>query len=571
MTKKAKKQQPEGEKPDPLNLDPKELYFIPLGGSEQFGVNFNLYAHAGKWLAVDCGIGFADERFPGVDILLPDPAFIAERRKNLTGLIVTHAHEDHVGAIPYLWPRLKCPIHTTEFTAEVLRRKFKESPECRDAKIDIIKPGGRLELGPFTAHFIHVAHSIPDTVSVVIETKAGRILHSGDWNLDPRPVLKGPTDEKSFRAYGKKGIDAYIGDSTNADVAGRAGSESDVEEGLAKLFAEIRGRIAITIFASNIGRIRSIARAAKKNGRHVVLVGRSLHNMTGAARETGHLTGLADFVQENDAERLPHDRLVYIVTGSQGEARAALARIARGDFDGLSFGRGDTIIFSSRAIPGNEAEINIVRNNLAASGARVVTHRDTPHCIHVSGHPCRDEIADMYEWVQPALVVPVHGERTQLEAQAAFARQKKIDNVIVPVNGSVVQLTGKTGIVGQVQTGLLAVEPNRIISADHAAIAERRKLQFTGAVHATVVLDDRGDLAADPEVTTMGLIDPEDPAGKRLEADLRTEIEEIVADMDRDDRRDDGAVHEEVRIGLRRLIQDALGMKPRASVHVIRV
>lgn len=556
---------------DNLELDPRELYFLPLGGSEQFGVNFNLYAHKGQWLAVDLGIGFADHRYPGIDILLPDPKFLEERRGDLVGLIVTHAHEDHVGAIPYLWPRLKCPVWCTKFTAEVLKKKISEHPECRDMPINVVNVGGKFRAGAFTLHAVHVAHSIPDTFSLVIETKAGRVVHSGDWNLDPTPVINGPTDSEALKKFGQMGVTAYIGDSTNANVPGRSGSELDVEKGLTALFGEIKGRIAVTMFASNVGRMRSIAKAAKAYGRHVGLVGRSLHTMAAAGRECGYLDGLPPFLDFEEMDDLPPEKCVLIVTGSQGEARAALARIARGDYRGVNFGRGDTVVFSARPIPGNEADINAVQNALVAAGVQVIAVRDTKHTIHVSGHPCQDELADMYQWVRPKLVVPVHGEHTHLVAQAEFARSCQIENVIVPNNGSVIQLSGTPAVVGHVETGLLAVEPARLLSSDHPAIAERRKLQFTGAVHVTVVLDKRGDIAGDILVSTMGLIDPDSEEEVQLEHDIVDEAGDIINGMEREDRREDHLVKEEVRIGVRRLVQDILRMKPKAAVHVVRV
>lgn len=554
-----------------MKLNPQDAYFVPLGGSEQFGVNLNLYAHGGKWLAVDCGIGFADHRFPGIDILLPDPEFIEQRREDLAGMIITHAHEDHIGAVAHLWPRLQCPVYCSEFTAAILRKKISEAPQSRQIKIKVVRAGESVDIGPFKVHFIHVAHSIPDTVALMIETAAGNILHSGDWNLDPHPVLAPQTDADAFRACGQKGIMAYVGDSTNADVPGRSGSEMDVQKGLADLFRECRGRIAITIFASNIGRVHSIAKAAKDAGRRVALIGRSLHTMTGAARDCGYLRDIPDFMSDDEIGYLPDNEQVLIVTGSQGEARAALARIARGENSNIGLRKGDTVIFSSRAIPGNELEINTVRNNIVASGATVVTPRDTKHIIHVSGHPCRDELADMYQWLRPGLVVPVHGERTQLEAQAEWARKCQIDNVIVPGNGMVIKLSGTPEVVGHVPTGLLAVEPGRILAADHAAIADRRKLQFTGVVHVTLVMDRRGELMAEPHLTTTGLIDTDNEAELKVEEDLIIEIEDIIADMETHDRKDDHAVHEEVRIGVRRFVHMLMHIKPLTTVHVVRV
>jgi len=555
-----------------IGLDPKQIYFIPLGGSEQFGVNFNLYAHDGKWLAVDCGMGFADEKLPGIDIVLPDPSFIEPYKADLSALVITHAHEDHIGAVALLWPRLKCPIYCTEFTASVLKRKIDEVAASRDAVINVVQPGESVSVGPFKLEFIQVSHSIPDTAALLIETKAGRVLHSGDWNLDPTPVLGTPTDEEALKKAGAKGILAYIGDSTNAEVPGRTGSEIEVEKGLAKLFTECKGRIGITIFASNIARVQSIVKAAKATDRRVALVGRSLHSMVASAVDCGYLRDIPDFISDEEIGYLPEEKQVMIVTGSQGEARAALARIARGDHQDIVFGRGDTVIFSSRAIPGNEKEINTVRNNLSAAGVHVITPNDTMHTIHVSGHPCRDEIIDMINWVKPKVVVPVHGERVMLEAQAELARQCQVKHVIVPNNGSVICLgPAKPEVIDHVPTGLLAVEKNRIIDSNHASISERRKLQFSGTVHVTLVVNARGDLIADPKVSTVGLIDEENPGEKKILRDLLGEIEDTLGDMEREDLMDDHAVHEEVRIGVRRYIQVVLGMKPKTTVHVVRV
>ncbi len=555
-----------------LHLDPKQVYFVPLGGSEQFGVNFNLYAHDGQWLAVDCGMGFADEKFPGIDIVLPDPSFIESDKKDLKALVITHAHEDHIGAVAHLWPRLKCPIYCTEFTASVLKRKLDEVPASRDAIVNTVKSGDHINVGSFTLEFIQVSHSIPDSFALVVGTKAGRVLHSGDWNLDPTPVLGARTDEAALKQLGKQGVLAYIGDSTNAEVPGRTGSETEVEAGLAKVFAECKGRIGVTVFASNIARVQSIVRAAKACDRRVALVGRSLHSMVASAVDCGYLRDIPDFISDEEIGYLPEEKQVMIVTGSQGEPRAALARIARGDHPDISFGRGDTVIFSSRAIPGNEKEINTVRNNLSAAGVQVVTPNDTAHTIHVSGHPCRDEIADMIGWLRPRLAVPVHGERIMLEAHAELARACQVPHVIVPNNGSVVCLgPGQPEVVDHVQTGLLAVEKNRIIDSSHASISERRKLQFSGTVHVTLVINARGDLIADPQITTVGLIDESRLEEKKILRDLLDQVEDTLADMVREDLMDDHAVHEEVRIGVRRYIQVVLGMKPKTTVHVVRV
>lgn len=552
-------------------LDKDALYFIPLGGSEQFGVNLNVYATGNDLLAVDCGLGFADEHYPGIDLLLPDPAYLEDNREYLKALIITHAHEDHIGAVAYLWERLGCPIYASPFAAAVLAQKFEEK-KPRKIPIHVIKPLDIVEIGEFKVQFLPVSHSIPESMSLLIETKLGRVVHSGDWNLDPKPVINKPTDPALFKSVGDKGVLAYIGDSTNAEVPGRAGSESDVEKGLAAEFKNHKGRIAVTIFSSNIGRIESIIRAAQSAGRSVGVLGRSLHRMIGAARDTGYLRSLPDFVQEEDFDSIPDDQLLVIVTGSQGEYRSALAKISRGDFQGFKLDKNDTVIFSARPIPGNDKDINAVKNNLSAAGVKVVTPSDTDNIIHVSGHPCRDEIAEMYSWLRPAIVIPVHGERTQLDAQAAFARHCQVKTAIVPNNGSVIKLApGKPEIIDHVPTDLLAVDQKRIIPSDHQSIAARRKLQYTGAVHVTIVMSANGKLLAAPKVDTVGLIDEEEAAEQQILDNLHEEILDLIEEMKREDLKDDDFVTEELRIGVRRFMVHILGLKPKTTVHLVRV
>lgn len=555
-----------------LNLDLEELYFIPLGGSEEFGINLNVYAHQNQLLVVDMGIGFADQRFPGIDILLPDPAFIESRKKNIAGLIITHAHEDHIGAVPYLWPRLKCPVYCNEFTAAVLRNKFAERDDCKDAEIHIVPQNSHIQCGPFHTTFLPMVHSIPQTSSLLIETKAGRVFHSADWNLDERPMIGKAMNPEPLQKASEKGVLAYIGDSTNAENKGRAGSESDVGPGLEKLFKDCKGRIAVTIFSSNIGRIKSIAKAAQACGRHTAIIGRSLHRMIGVARECGYLNDIPEFVSEEEAGYLPNDKIVMICTGSQGEPRAMLSRIARGDHKEISLSKGDTVFFSSRAIPGNEKEIIALKNTLIASGVKVITPRDTDETIHVSGHAYADEIKDMYAWVKPNVVVPVHGERSMLEAQSQLAQECGIKNTILPNNGSVIHLKKDASeVIGHVETGILVVEPGRIVKSDHAGINQRKKLQYSGTVHVSLVMNARGDLVADAQISSMGLVDLESEEGHKFIEDIAQEIEDILADLTREELYDDQFVAEEIRIGIRRFVYHTIRIKPQTTVHLVRV
>lgn len=548
-----------------------DFYFLPLGGSEQFGVNLNVYMVDGDMIAVDCGIGFADERFPGIDLLLPDPQFLADHQDDLKGMIITHAHEDHVGAVARLWDRFQCPLYATEFTAEVLKKKLQEQG-LRKVKVNVIEANKPFHLGAFEVQPLHVSHSVPQSVSLFIKTQYGNVLHSGDWNLDPAPTVGSPTDEAAFRAAGEEGVLAYIGDSTNAEVNGYSGSEADVAKGLEAEFMNHKGKIAVTTFSSNIGRVHSIAKAAQAADRQVAVIGRSLHNMIGCAKNCGYLGDVPDFLDEGDIGLIPDDKLVVIVTGSQGEFRAALSKISRGDHRSMKLNPDDTVIFSSRAIPGNERGINGVKNNLTGAGVRVVTPNDTEHKIHVSGHPCRDEIGQMFQWLKPKTVIPVHGERTQLEAHAKFAETCQVKHTIVPSNGSLIKLSGgQPKIVDHLDVDVLAVDQKRVIRSDHKSIIARRKLQYTGALHVSLVLDAKGKLLNDPKFETVGLLDVDNPGEIQIEDNLADEIEGLLEDMTFDELIDDHFVEEELRIGLRRFCHHVLGIKPKATIHVLRV
>ncbi len=554
-----------------MTLNPDDLIFIPLGGSEQFGANLNVYGYQDDLLIIDMGIGFADEYYPGVDILLPDPTYLEKNKKKVAGMIITHAHEDHIGGVAHLWPRIKCPIFCTEFTAEILKKKLAENPECKGARIRVVKQQQPIKIGVFTTTFIPVSHSIPNSSSIVIETDLGRIVHSGDWNLDPKPVLGKKTEEKIFRSIGDKGVLAYVGDSTNAGVDGFSGSESDVEKGLAEVFKSCEKRIVVTMFASNIGRVRSICKAAEANDRSVAVLGRSLHRMIGAAQKCGYLDDVRDFVDEKDISVLPRENIVVIATGSQGEARAQIARIARGDQRNVNLDQGDTVIFSARPIPGNEKEINFVQNRLAAAHINVINPRDTKQVIHVSGHPARDEIKIMYDWLRPEIVVPVHGEKIMIEDQAELARQSQIRHAIVPNNGSVIRLApGTPQIIDHVENGLLAVEPGRIISASHVAISDRRKLQVTGTCHISIVIDANSNLMASPQITSVGLIDEKDEDDLEFIEDLKDEIQELIGGLKRRKMTTDDMA-EKIRIAIRKDIYEVLRIKPKVSVHITRI
>ena len=362
-----------------------DLAFLPLGGTGEIGMNLNLYRCDGQWLAIDCGIGFGGNELPEADVIMPDPAFIAERRDKLLGLVITHAHEDHVGAVAHLWRQLRCPVYATPFTAAVLRRKLTEAHLVNEVRLHVIPPGGSFELGPFRLQFLRVAHSTPEAQGLAIRTPYGTVVHTGDWKLDPHPLVGPPTDEAAFSALGDEGVLAMVCDSTNALVEGHSGSEGEVRRSLSALIKSIEGRVAVTCFASNVARVESVAIAARDAGRTVALVGRSLRNLETAARETGYLSTIPQFVSEDAANDVPDENLLILITGSQGEARSALARVAADTHPNIALGEGDTVIFSSRMIPGNEKAIGAVQDNLVRRGVRVMT--DDDHMVHVSGHP----------------------------------------------------------------------------------------------------------------------------------------------------------------------------------------
>lgn len=557
---------------DIISLPPEDLHFIPLGGCQEFGLNFNLYAYGGKFLAVDCGIGFADDRHPGIDLLLPDPVFIEENARDLLGIVITHAHEDHVGAVPYLWARLKCPIYCTPFVASFLRRKCSEFDDVAGMVINEILPDQIIKIGPFTVGVIGVTHSTPSTISLTIDTPVGLVVHGNEWNLDPTPKVGGVTNREGFKIAGRKGVLAYVGDSTNSPFSGTSIGESKVEETLEQAFSTCNGRICVTMFASNIGRIISIARAAKKVGRQVCLAGRSLHNYTAVAQEHHMLRDIPELIDTRRAAGLPPNRVVYVVTGSQGEERAVMSRISNQDYRDIKLSSGDTVIFSARPIPGNERGISAIKSRLWGAGINVIDVHSHP-TIHATGHPFREEVSEMIDWVRPKILIPIQGERLHLEAQVEIARGKQVPFTIVPENGSVIRLAD-TGAqeIGRVPVGILAVEPSRVIATSHPALVERRQLQGAGVLMVTAVINNTGRLAVPVQVSGIGLFDTQDSEDMIVMRDIARAVEGRLDDL-RDDGRieDQVVVLDELRIAARRVVNAALGVKPKVMMHVVRV
>ena len=545
-----------------------ELIFLPLGGSGEIGMNMNLYGFAGQWLLVDLGVTFADSDIPGVDLITPDPTFIADRRDDLAGLIITHAHEDHLGAVAHLWRRLRCPVWATPFAGNLLRNKLEEAGLLHEVPLHVIEPGQRLQIGPFSIDFVPLTHSTLEMNALAIRTDAGLVLHTGDWKLDPEPLVGPGSDQEALRLLGDEGVMAMIGDSTNALIEGTSGSEAEVRDKLLEICANRRGRVAVTTFASNVARIDTVARVAAANGRHLVLVGRSLWRILAAARDCGYLQHIAPPLTDDEGGYLPPDKVMFLCTGSQGEPRAALARIATGDHRHVVFEKGDLVIFSSRVIPGNETAIGRVQNRLLWNGVEVVGEEEGG--VHVSGHPCRDELAEMYRLVRPKIAVPVHGEYKHMLAHAELARSMQVPEAMVIENGQALRLEpGGTEVVAEVQSGRCFVDGDVVVPANDDGIRMRRKLSFSGGGAVILVANQDGELLADPELILQGLAT--DHGLTSLEEEGARAVENAVNNLPRLARRDDVRVTEAARIALRRLIRKRLGKRAVIEARIIRV
>ncbi len=550
-----------------------ELVFAPLGGVGEIGMNLAIYglgdARRRQWLAVDCGVSFAaEEHLPGVDLILPDIRYLEEERKNLAGIVLTHAHEDHFGALLELWPKLKVPVYATPFSAALLRAKCAGEPNAPDIEVTIVDRDGRFQVGPFDIELVTMAHSIPEANALIIRTPRGTVLHTGDWKIDPTPILNDPTDEKKLRALGDEGCLALIGDSTNAVREGTSPSEADIARVIAELVRSAPRRVAVTTFASNVARLRAVADAARAADREVVVIGRAMERIVQIARETGHFDGVQPFRSIDAYGNLPPDKVVALCTGSQGEPRAALARIAEDQHPDVTLSKGDRVIYSARTIPGNEKAVGRIINALIEQGVEVIT--DRTHLVHVSGHPRRDELKELIGWVRPTILVPVHGEALHLHEHARLARSLGIKKVVPCRNGDLVRLAPSAGLVDEVPAGRIYKDGNLLVDAQQRTVADRRRLSFAGAISVALALTEKGELAADPEVDLIGI--PErDRAGELLEEVVYDAVLGTFDSLPRARRRDPDSVAEAVRRGVRSAVAGRWGKKPMCHVHVLPV
>ncbi|MCZ4282014.1 ribonuclease J [Kiloniella laminariae] len=546
-----------------------ELLFLPLGGTGEIGMNLNLYGHDGKWLMVDLGISFADgARLPGVDVIMPDPSFIEDQRENLVGLVLTHAHEDHIGAIPHLWAELRCPIFATPFTKTMVYSKLVEAGLEDQAEITVIPVGGSFKAGPFEVEMISMTHSIPEPSALLITTPAGKVFHSGDWKFDPDPLVGPDFDQKRLESLADENILAMISDSTNVMSSSEVGSESSVRTGLVDVISKQRNRVLVTCFASNVARVASVMKAAQECGRRVVLMGRSMQRIYAAARENGYLLNMPPLLSEEEFSYTPRDEVLILCTGSQGEPRAALTRLARDEFKNVHVDAEDTVIFSSRIIPGNETTIFNIHNTLASKGVKIITDRDAH--VHVSGHPGRDEVKKLYQWVKPQISIPVHGEARHLHEHAKLAGECGVKTQIVAQNGDLIRLApGRPDKVDDVHSGLLAIEGDRLISIDSPIIKSRQKMMYNGAAMITLVIDEDGKLATMPDVSIQGVVDSLDEPDDYK--DIVIAVRNGVRLLKKTEMKRDELVREVAIRALRRHCNKVFSKKPVTDVHIVRL
>lgn len=550
-----------------------ELVFVPLGGFGEIGMNLALYGlgprRRRKWLMVDCGLTFAEPERAGIEIIMPDPQFAEKIKRDLVGLVITHGHEDHIGALADLWPKLECPVYATPFAAGLFAMRIAGEAGASELRIKTIVQGTRLALGPFDVEFIPVAHSIPESCALAIRTCCGMILHSGDWKIDPDPGVGGSTDIKRLIEIGNEGVLALICNSTNILREGTSPSEGEVAGSLRDIIAVARGRVVVTSFASNVARIRAVAEAARAAGRKAILVGRAMERVVAVARDCGYLDGIEEFLSLNSYSALARDEVVLLATGSQGERRAAMARISEDDHPIVRLAPGDTVVFSSRTIPGNEREVRRIVNNLVKQGVEVIT--DGMALIHASGHPRRGEVAKFYEWIRPKIAIPAHGEELHLEEHARFAALCGVEHVVKARDGDVVLLApGAPTIIDEVPHGRLCKDGNALLSLDDETVKTRQRLAFAGIVTIALAVDGKGEMAGVPDVVLAGL-PAKTRAGLVLEEIVDAALFETFDALPRPKRRDANLVSTAVEKAVRAAVAAAWGKKPTVHVLVVEV
>jgi ribonuclease J len=553
-------------------MNKEQILFCPLGGSGEIGMNLNLYAYGKedneKWIAVDMGVTFADDSIPGVDLIYPDPSFLLGKKKDLLGIVLTHAHEDHIGAVAIIWPKLRCKIYATPFTAALLREKFKEKKIDISNYLNIVQLNSKINLGPFEIDFITLTHSIPEPNGLCIKTPSGIVLHSGDWKCDPNPLVGEKIDEKKLKEIGKQDVLAMICDSTNVINEGRAGSELDVRESLLKIISKLKKKIIVTSFASNVARMETIFYCAKKTNRKISLVGRSMHRIYKAAKQCGYLQNTIDPTDARDSKNTSRENIIYLCTGSQGEPMGAMKRIASGIHPDVHLDSGDTVIFSSKIIPGNEKKLYLMHNEIAKNAVDIITEENA--FVHVSGHPNREDLKDMYKWIKPRSVIPVHGEHRHMIEQAKFAKEMQVPHSLQIENGDIVRIfPGENPqIIDKAPTGRMYLDGNIGVSEDSPSIKERKNLSTNGYLEVTVLISNNGKIKR-PIVSFKGI--PVEEISETFIFDIEDEVANVCRTFSIQNKKQEENLIQTLKQCCRKIIKDSTGKKPYTTINIARI
>jgi len=553
-------------------MSKEELLFCPLGGSGEIGMNMNLFAYGKednqKWIIVDMGVTFADDSIPGIDLIMPDPGFIIDKKDDLLGVVLTHAHEDHIGAVAHIWPELKCKLYATPFTAALITEKFKEKKIDISSFLKIVPLNSKIKLGEFEIDFVTLTHSILEPNGLSIKTPLGTILHTGDWKIDPNPLIGNKIDEEKLKKIGDEGVSAMICDSTNIFSPGRAGSESDVRDSLLRIMELKTKRILVTSFASNVARMESIFYCAKKTGRSICLVGRSMHRIYKAAKKCGYLKGLIEPLEARDAKKVSKNKILYLATGSQGEPMGAMNRIINGTHPEVFLEDGDCVIFSSKIIPGNEKKLYQLQNLIVKNNMEIISEENA--FVHVSGHPNRDDLKDMYKWVKPKSVIPVHGEHRHMQEHVKFAKEMQVPKTLLIENGDIIKLLpGKVPeIVDKAPSGRIYLDGSVNVETDSQSIKDRKNLSINGYLEITLLLSNNGKIKK-PIISFKGI--PESEKKDPFIFDMEDEIFNICRTFSLDNAKQQKNLIETIKQNCRRIVREKTGKKPFTNINIARV
>ena len=550
-----------------------DFIFCPLGGSGEIGMNMNLFAYGKKenrkWLIVDIGVTFADDTLPGIDLIYPDPGFIINKKDDIEGLVLTHAHEDHIGAIAHIWPKLLCNIYATPFTSLLIKEKFREKKIDVGNKLKIVELNGNIQLGPFNIEFITLTHSILEPNGLSIETAAGTVLHTGDWKCDPNPLIGEKINEEKLKKIGSQGILAMICDSTNVFSPGRAGSELDVRNSLLKVIESKKKRIIVTSFASNVARMETIFYCAEKVGRKISLVGRSMHRIYKAARQCGYLKNVVDPIDPREAKKISREKILYLCTGSQGEPNGAMMRISSYIHPDVFIESGDTVIFSSKIIPGNEKKLFKLHNQLVKNNIEVVSEEN--EFVHVSGHPNREDLKDMYNWVKPRSIIPVHGEHRHMIEHINFAKEMQVPYPVQVENGDIVQLYPgeKPKVIDKAPVGRMYVDGNISIGEESQSIKDRKNLSFNGFLEVTILINDNGSVVKKPIISFKGI--PINGESNDFIFVLEDKIRTICKSFSLNNVKQEYNLIEALKNNCRKTVKEKTGKRPFTNVNLVRI